>query len=181
MTTVRDRIIAAAEPVFDRHGFAGTGVDRLTAAASVSSRTLYKHLGSKTGVIVAVLGARCGRFERVFDVNSIEQLFDSLGSWFETEGSRGCLFLRAMGEGGEFVPEVAETVQRYRETLHGTVARVIEHETGGADELLIEQLLVLIEGAAAAASYRGERAVRAARALAVELVSSHRRPATERS
>ena len=48
-------IVASAEAVFDRHGFAASGVDRVTAAAGVSTRTLYKHLGNKTGLIVAAV------------------------------------------------------------------------------------------------------------------------------
>lgn len=52
--TTRDRIIEAAEDVFDRRGFAGTGIDQITDAAGVSSRTLHKHLSSKTGLIAFV-------------------------------------------------------------------------------------------------------------------------------
>src|SRR5699024_10540841 len=75
VTTAPDRIITSTEPVFDQHGFAGSGVDRLTEAAGVSSRTLYKHLGSKSGLIAAVLNARRERFARLFDVATIDELF----------------------------------------------------------------------------------------------------------
>ena len=39
MTT---KLTAAAERLFDRHGYMTTGMDRLTAAAGMSIRTLYK-------------------------------------------------------------------------------------------------------------------------------------------
>ncbi|MFD2395878.1 TetR/AcrR family transcriptional regulator [Prauserella oleivorans] len=146
MTTTRERIISSTEPVFDQHGFAGIGVDRLTEAAGVSSRTLYKHMGSKTGLIAAVLDARRERFSRVFDVSTVDELFDALAAWVRSEGARGCLFLRALGEGGRSIPEVDRAVSQYRELLHRVMSRIVEHETGGADELLAEQLLVVFEG-----------------------------------
>lgn len=62
MSTTRTDIVTNCEPVFDRNGFAATGMDALTKATNVSSRTLYKHLGGKTGLTIAVLQARMERF-----------------------------------------------------------------------------------------------------------------------
>lgn len=163
MDTTRERIIAAAEPVFDQFGFTATGVDRLTAAASVSSRTLYKHLGSKSALIAAVLDARRGRFLHAFDVATVDQLFSALADWVVAEGARGCLFLRALGEGGESDPEIVTSVTAYRAQLHQLIEHLVRNGTGVADELLIEQLVVLFEGATTAASYRGAPAITAAR------------------
>ncbi len=173
MATVRERIITESELVFDRHGFAGTGVDRLTAAARVSSRTLYKHLGSKTGLIAAVLDARRERFARALDVPTVDGLFSTLAAWTRTEGARGCLFLRALGEGGASQPEIAAAVTAYREQLRATIARIVRRETGSDDELLADQLLALFEGATSAASYRSESTIEAARAAATLLVAQH--------
>jgi len=173
VASTREQIIIAAEPVFDRRGFAGTGVDRLTEAADVSSRTLYKHLGSKAGLIAAVLDARRERFLRLLDVTTVDELFGALESWIGNEGARGCLFLRAWGEDGESQPEIATAVAAYRDQLRGVMARVIERETGTADDLMSEQLLVLFEGATSAASYRGTCAVEAARTAAAQLLSAH--------
>lgn len=174
VTTARDRIITSTESVFDRHGFAGSGVDRLTEAAGVSSRTLYKHLGSKSGLIAAVLNARRERFAQFFDVATIDELFHALAKWVRSEGSRGCLFLRAAGEDGEPSPEVSAAVAQYRELLHRVMNRVIQHETGAADEQLAEQVLVLFEGATSAASYDGQRAVDAARTAGACLVATRK-------
>ena len=51
----KNKLISAAGSLFSRHGFNATGMDRLTQAAGMSSRTLYKHAGSKTALIVRVL------------------------------------------------------------------------------------------------------------------------------
>ncbi|GAA1193583.1 TetR/AcrR family transcriptional regulator [Prauserella alba] len=170
MTTTRERIIAGTEAVFDEHGFAGVGMDRLTEASGVSSRTLYKHMGSKTGLIAAVLDARRERFDQAFDVLTIEDLFATLASWADTEGARGCLFLRALGEDGRSAPEVDRAVSDYRDLLQRAMARIVEHETGRTDAVLAEQLLVLFEGATAAMSYRGRQAIDAAHAAAKSLI-----------
>ncbi|MGJ9421174.1 TetR/AcrR family transcriptional regulator [Aeromicrobium sp. CF3.5] len=171
MTTTRSRIISAAGHVFDRHGFAGTGIDRLTESAGVSTRTLYKHLGSKSGLVVAVLDERRARFVDRFDVDTVDELFDTLEAWTQTEGARGCLFLRAQSEDGEGTLGVSSTVTAYREQLHDLVRRVVTHETGHDDDVLAEQVLVLFEGATSAASYRGTAAIHAAKAAASALVN----------
>lgn len=171
MTTTRERIIAGAEPVFDQCGFAATGVDKLTGAAGVSSRTLYKHLGSKSALIAAVLDARRGRFLRAFDVATVDELFSALASWVRVEGARGCLFLRALGEGGKTDPQIVATVTAYRAQLHHLIGSLVHNETGRDNELLTEQLIVLFEGATSGASYRGTRAITAARTAAAALLT----------
>ncbi|MGY2437938.1 TetR/AcrR family transcriptional regulator, partial [Escherichia coli] len=91
-----------------------TGMDRLAQAAGMSSRTLYKHAGSKNELIAAVLMTRGQRFLQRLELDSVEALFDALARWMSEEGARGCLFLRAQGEIGSAVPEVAEAVTAYK-------------------------------------------------------------------
>ncbi|MGO1762399.1 MAG: helix-turn-helix domain-containing protein [Halomonas sp.] len=43
--------MSTAEHLFDWHGFTATGMNRLTHSAGISSRTLYKHAGSKTSLV----------------------------------------------------------------------------------------------------------------------------------
>lgn len=172
--TTRDRIVEAAEGVFDRQGFAGTGIDQITDAAGVSSRTLYKHLSSKTGLIAAVLDRRGQRFTVAFEARTSDELFSALAGWVRANGARGCLFLRALGEDGHAQPPIAAAAAEYRRQLHGLIRGVVAHELGRADDALAEQLLVLFEGATAAASYRGEPSIAAARSAAAALIERAR-------
>ncbi|AJY47124.1 TetR/AcrR family transcriptional regulator [Martelella endophytica] len=175
MTTLREKILARAETTFDHHGFAGSGVDRLTAAAEVSSRTLYKHVTNKQALVVAVLEERQNRFFARFDVDDLEALFEELAQWAEAEGARGCLFLRAAGEMGEDDPAVAAAVARYRERLLALIERLCAKALGQAPPTeLTEQVLVLFEGAVSASSYRGESAIRAAGMAALLLIGNAR-------
>src|SRR5882762_5219136 len=141
--TLKQKILWSAENVFDLHGFTATGMDRLTEAAEVSSRTLYKQVGSKNALIAAVLGEREARFFDQFDVQSVDALFAELENWTRAEGARGCLFLRAQGETGGAIPEISSSVAVYRQKLWELIRRVSVNDAGaGAANILAEQLLV---------------------------------------
>lgn len=174
MANTSAKIVAHAEVVFDHHGFAGTGMDRLTAAANVSTRTLYKHLGSKAGLIAAVLDSRRARFFDRFDVESIDALFDTLETWTVREGARGCMYLRARSEDGEWAPEVVSIVAAYRQQLYELIRRSVRNRIGRDDDVRADQVLVLFEGATSAASYRGVGAIRAAKSAAIALLAQSR-------
>lgn len=61
MSPKRDQIIEAAVVEFQEKGFAAASMDRISAAAEVSKRTVYKHFESKENLfrsIVAILSER---------------------------------------------------------------------------------------------------------------------------
>lgn len=171
----RSKLVAEAERLFDRYGFTATGMDRLTEASGVSSRTLYKHIGSKTALMVTILTERDRRFRRRLDVRSVDALFAALEDWVRVEGTRGCLFLKTHGETGGDTPEIAQVVLAHKDAVHARIADIVALEIGGGgDPDLAEQIVILFEGATAAAVYRGVEAVAAARAAAGILVSRMR-------
>ena len=51
----RDAILSAARDLFMSHGFAGTSMDSLAAAANVSKATLYSHFVDKTALYRAII------------------------------------------------------------------------------------------------------------------------------
>ena len=57
-TQTTDRILDSAEALFFTDGIAVTGVDRVAESAGVAIATLYKHVGSKEGLLEAVLKRR---------------------------------------------------------------------------------------------------------------------------
>lgn len=167
---IKERIVDAAEKLFDTNGFTATGMDQLTNAADVSSRTLYKHVGSKAGLLSAVLGERDRRFQNHIDVQSIDALFDALADWMRVEGARGCLFLRALGETGAREPQIEEAVRAQKHVLEQRIRDIVSAELGVADDELASQVLVLFEGATATAAYRGPEAAVIARDAARSLM-----------
>ncbi|MEN3793759.1 helix-turn-helix domain-containing protein [Fulvimarina sp. MAC3] len=168
------KLIAAAERLFDRRGFVATGMDRLTEAAGMSSRTLYKHAGSKTQLMARVLSERDRRFMARLDVRTVDALFKALDDWIRVEGPRGCLFLRSRAETGGDTPEIAEAVRLHKTAFQNQIARTVAADLGREDAELAEQVLVLFEGATHAAVYRGEGAVRAAQSAAAILTDRAR-------
>ncbi len=172
----QQKLLRAAEDQFQRHGFNSTGMDRLAQAASMSSRTLYKHAGSKAALIAAVLAERDQRFFELLDVASVDALFQVLDDWLRKEGRRGCLFLRAFGETGGDLPEVVAAMTEHKLRCLAKIRRLVAQETGKprGNGALAEQILVLFEGATAASIYRGHDAVTAARRAAAALIAQAR-------
>ncbi|MDV3128363.1 TetR/AcrR family transcriptional regulator [Mycobacterium sp. 21AC1] len=171
---MKSHIVVSAEQVFDRDGFTATGVDSVAAAAGVSSRTLYKHVGSKSALVAAVLEQRESRFFGELDANDVDGLFAALEAWTIAVGTRGCLFFRAESETGGTDPAIAQAVESYRHNLVDLVRDLVEAEVGDRNSgLLSEQILVLIEGCVSAATYRGIASIRAARSAAATLIRNH--------
>ncbi|WP_246116674.1 hypothetical protein [Denitrobaculum tricleocarpae] len=119
--------------------------------------------------MAAVLAHRRQRFFSALDGASIDEIFAQLASWSESEGARGCLFLRALSDAGTSIDEVAAEVTVYRKELHLLITRLVRSETG--DGNAVEAMLVLFEGAVAAASYRGVGAIHVARTAAAVLLN----------
>lgn len=172
MTSTRAAIVSSAERTFDHHGFAATGMDRLTEAAGVSTRTLYKHVGSKSRLMVAVLEERADRFFAALLVESVDALFTGLGQWVAEEGSRGCLFLRAQGETAGEDEGVSAAVASYRDRLRALIRRVVARDLGHDDERTATQVLLLFEGATSAAAYLGPDSIERAREAMAVLMSA---------
>ena len=61
--TVREQILAAADELYYRKGYAAVGMDELRAAAGVSLRRLYALFPSKTDIVTAVLARKHREWE----------------------------------------------------------------------------------------------------------------------
>ncbi|MCP9223782.1 TetR/AcrR family transcriptional regulator [Erythrobacter sp. LQ02-29] len=167
-------LIAAAERLFDTNGYTATGMDRLTQAAGMSSRTLYKHFGSKAAIMGLVLADRDRRFMESINLQSVDALFAAIEDWVRKEGARGCLFLRSLAETGGETSEIAAAVITHKAAFRKRISEIIAADLGHDDPVLAEQMLVLAEGAIHAAVYRGVAAVAAARSAAALLMDAAR-------
>lgn len=63
----REAIVQAAIAEFREHGFNGTSMDRVAAAAEVSKRTVYNHFPSKDELFEAILTQLWARSQHVAD------------------------------------------------------------------------------------------------------------------
>jgi AcrR family transcriptional regulator len=175
-------IIAGATSVFETDGFRGVGVDDVLAPSGASTRTLYKHFGSKDGLVLAVLEERHRGFAdrlnaTAKDADPVGTLFETLKNWLDERGARGCMLLRARAEYASANEEIAALVHRQKGEFRRMVAARTEAALGRADDRLATRIWLLFEGATAAASVAELSVVDDAKAAAALLVEEARRNA----
>ncbi len=170
----RNQMIAGASCAFEAEGFRGIGVDRVLASSGASTRTLYKHFGSRDGLVVAVLDARHRTFMERLEAEAEDgdpagSLFAALRRWLEKRGARGCMLLRARSEYTAASEEIVTLVRRQKDEFRVEVSRRLELALGRVEETLATQVWLLFEGAMAGASVSDlsvvDKAAQAARSL----------------
>jgi AcrR family transcriptional regulator len=177
----RAAIVAAATPLLYGRGLDGVGVAELCARLGVSKETLYRHFGTKDGLVQAVLEARSERAHAWMatavaaagddPADQLAAVFDALGRWYAEPGFRGCAMVNAAAQ--HHVEPVraltARHLDRYLDLLTGIAAR-----GGAADpDTLGRQLLMLVEGATVVATHHGAAGAAAqARSAALALLAA---------
>ena len=153
----RNDMIAGAARAFEAEGFRGIGVDGVLAPSGASTRTLYKHFGSRDGLVLAVLEERHRDFMDRLELqrenaDPVGGLFDTLERWLIEHGARGCMLLRARSEYASANEDVVALVRRQKEEFQQEIGRRVETALGFADAGLATQIWLLFEGATAVAS-----------------------------
>jgi AcrR family transcriptional regulator len=176
----RGKLVRAAAELFYRDGTA-VGVDDLAARAGVSKVSIYRHFGSKDGLLEAVLRERSSAvvawLRTAADapsdpVERVLAVFDALRGWYGEQGFRGCGIVNAAAENpapdGPARRVAREHLARHRELLTALAA-----DAGAADpQLAGRQLLILLEGATVVAAVTGDPDAAAdARRLAQAIVA----------
>jgi len=177
----RDELVRKALLTFYKNGFGATGMDKLAAETGISKTSMYKHFRTKEDLILAVLRLRDENF-RNWLTRRIEELakspeerliamFDALAEWFQEDGFRSCMFIKASSEFQEQdSPIHVACAEHKRLLLHYLIG--VARETGALNpELLSRQLLLLKEGAIVTAHLQGPAGVaNDAKLAAIELV-----------
>ncbi|MBM3605854.1 MAG: TetR/AcrR family transcriptional regulator [Alphaproteobacteria bacterium] len=171
----RHDMIVGAMSTFEAQGFRGTGVDAVLAPSGASTRTLYKHFGSRDGLVQAVLEQRHRDFmEQLGTARSdpVGELFSALERWLATHGSYGCMLLRARSEYAGANEAIVALVRRQKDDFNRKIACRIRAAIGRDDPELATQVWLLFEGATAAASVADLSVVGIARRAALALVKA---------
>jgi AcrR family transcriptional regulator len=158
------------------------GVDRVIERAGVAKATLYTLFGNKDGLVRAYLMARYDwdreRMTRELATRyttpreRLLGVFDVQGLSFIEPGFHGCAFVGASAEApeGSSVEEVAED---YRAWLRSLFLGLAKEAGAGNPERLVQQLVLLYDGAAISAWMDHDpSAAKAARAVATALVDA---------
>ena len=158
---MRERILETADRLFYRRGIRAVGVDTVAAEIGISKRTLYNYFPSKDALVVAYLMRRL-RLPASSDRPPAEQIlgdFDRLEQAFGRSTFRGCPFVNAvaeLGEPGHPANAIAVTFKEQRRTwFRDLLARLAVDDA----DRLATQLMLLVDGAIAAALVRGDPAM----------------------
>jgi AcrR family transcriptional regulator len=186
----RDRLLTAADELFDAEGVHVVGVDRLIHEAGVARASLYSAFGSKDELVRAYLERhfqeRQAHLAEVLSQHSTAKerllaLFIDLEEAIAGSEFRGCRFISATAEAR---PEEASlTVTAEYRTWLRSVFSDLAAEAGARDpKQLGLQLAALYDGVAVAARLDADRAIaaEAARTAAETLVNAATRKSTAR-
>ncbi|MFG1656961.1 TetR/AcrR family transcriptional regulator [Micromonospora chersina] len=179
----REAILSSATDLLYRRGLDGVGVSELCAAVGASKETLYRHFGSKDGLVDAVLAARSDRVVRWLTeaaqaagpepAAQLAAIFDALATWYAEPEFRGCAIVNAATQrhGAPAQPAAARHLGRYLTLLTDIATRA------GSDQpqRLARQLLMLIEGATVLADHHDTdgRTAAYAKQAALDLLAAH--------
>jgi len=183
-TSFEERILEAADKLFNAHGVHAVGMDRIRDLSGVSLKRLYACFPSKGALVEAYLYRRDGWSRGVLSSfvaryeGPEEQLlavFDWLYEWFCTSDFRGCVFINAFGELGGDSESVAKAVRHHKGAMRKFLLDLAREAQLPHPERMAEQMLMLIDGATCVAAVNDspEPAVHA-RSAAEDLIRAAR-------
>jgi AcrR family transcriptional regulator len=172
---MQERILATTDRLFYEQGIRAVGVDTVAAEAGISKRTLYNYYPSKDELITAYLSRR---FKPVplTDAPPAQQIlgnFDRLERSFSNSRFRGCPFVNAVAELKEPDHAANKIAIAFKDERRAWFRELLRRLGVADPDSLAMQLMLLVDGAIAAAVVRGDpKVARAAREAAATLLSA---------
>jgi AcrR family transcriptional regulator len=177
----RGKLVRAAAELFYREGTT-VGVDEIARRAAVSKLTIYRHFGSKEGLLDEVLRQRSDRViawlqaatDRPNDpVERLLAVFDALHGWYTEARFRGCAIVNAATQNPAPRSSARRIAPNHLGRLRDLLATLAADAGAEDPQLAGRQLLILIEGATLVAAVTGDAdAATDARELARTVLSS---------
>jgi AcrR family transcriptional regulator len=172
---MQERILDTADRLFYGQGIRAVGVDTIAAEIGISKRTLYNYFPSKDELIVAYLSRRL-KPAPPSERPPVEQIlgnFERLERTIGTGVFRGCPFVNAVAELKEPAHAANRVALAFKEQRRKSLRDLLKRLDVEDPEGLSLQLLILIDGAIAAAIVRGDpKVATAARNAAAVLLKA---------
>ncbi|WP_186602762.1 TetR family transcriptional regulator [Pseudomonas vlassakiae] len=165
MTDTREKILTTAEKLIYENGIHATGMDLLVKTSGVARKSIYRYFATKDDVAAAALNARDVRWMQWFRSECekaptpqarILGIFDVLGSWFESDGFRGCAFINTAGEVGDADDPIRQIAKLHKQKLLDYTLELTRQLQVNDPIKLARQLFVLIEGTITVARVMGD-------------------------
>lgn len=159
MDLVEERLLDAAESLFNEHGVQAVGMDAIRTHSGISLKRLYRLFPSKDRLVEAVLRRRdltvrneIAAFVEPFDdpCERILGVFDYLDDWFRRDDFRGCTFINTFGELGGINEDVAAIARTHKAAFLDYLRDLVA--AAGKSPATAEQLALLANGAMATAA-----------------------------
>ena len=167
-----ERIMAVARELFCRDGIHATGIDRILSEAGASKMTLYARFGSKEALVRAVLAQEgAERRQAFFDaVNAaapdaagrLRAVMPVMRLWLEGERFYGCAFINAAAEhskGAIGEPWLRTLTAEHHGAILGFLGALAAEAGFTQPQVLARQVLLIMDGAVAAAMVGGDASV----------------------
>ena len=182
ITNKHEKILRAAERLFEANGFHATGVEEIASKAEVTKRTLYKHFGSKEGLIEAVLRKHqnqmmdCARNQvakvKAGDGEQLLACFDLYQDWFSKSSFAGCIFIKTLNEFQQCSEKLFTLAAQAKSELRDYLTEIAKEVGVANPEHLADQLQLILEGSIIIAQCgRENESIRIARELAERIIS----------
>jgi len=178
----KDYLLQEAIRLFNRYGYHAMGVDRLMAETGIAKTTLYRHFGSKDGLILAALAKvdeesrdeMRAYVEEASDdpLKRILAIFDLLAIWIADPEFKGCPFATAAGEFSAPSDPVFQQARQHKRLTLAYIDDLVRTARLTEPKRLAQQLTMLIDGALSYAMLMGPDGVAAnAKRAAERLIS----------
>ena len=155
-TDTRSRTLDAAERLFFTDGITVTGVDAVARTAGVSVVTLYKHFGSKDGLVGAVLTRRLQAWDEVWQAaidaaghphDKVLAIFDAVPAFrAAAEPTQWCTFLATASERPVANDLPAELVARDNTLLRERLRRYADEADPTRGEEIVATVTLIYNG-----------------------------------
>jgi AcrR family transcriptional regulator len=163
----RDRIFAAADELFYRHGIRAVGVDAIVKEAGVAKISLYRAFPSKDDLVVAYLADRnvdyWERWDRAFARHEgdpraqLRAMMEHLADRTTAPDYRGCPFTNDATEFPEPSHPGRQVAEANKRELRLRLLRLAEALGAPEPRVLADSLVLLVEGAYAISQTLGGR------------------------
>ena len=163
----RERILAAAQQLFYRHGIRAVSVDEIAEAASTNKMTLYRHFVSKDLLVTEYLRGRAADAQRIWDdvarahpdapLAQLEAWVGNISARLAENGNRGCALANAAIEIPEKDHPARPVIERHKTYQCEQLARLSRLAGFTDPERLADEIFLLLEGARVSVQSVGRR------------------------
>ncbi|MBI0162051.1 TetR/AcrR family transcriptional regulator [Bartonella sp. M0283] len=152
----RQVLLETALRLFNEHGYANVGVDRIVGEAKIAKPTLYTQFGTKNGLIEEVLKLRDDNFMESLQtyvaqapdgaVSKVTAILEWHKKWFTEPNFFGCMFIKASEEFGKTNEQISAIVKKHKDSIYNLIHQAIEPDCKEKTDQIASIIMIILEG-----------------------------------